>query len=133
MQDVPKIVLNRLQSPAAESHRDADLLTAFAERSLAGRERARVVEHLARCGDCREIVALALPATEAVAAGRSGSAVRTGWFSWPVLRWGVVAGGMVAARSGGNLAFKGRQAGERGSTPDSIHLEGPQQDRTGAR
>src|SRR5258708_37590460 len=117
MQDVPKIVLNRLQSPAAESHRDADLLTAFAERSLAGRERARVVEHLARCGDCREIVALALPATEAVAAGRSGSAVRTGWFSWPVLRWGVVAVGMVAVLSVGILQFRLRQRGKTVATP----------------
>src|SRR5260370_41557667 len=116
MQDVPKIVVNRLQSPTAESHPDADLLTAFAEHSLAGRERARVVEHLARCGDCREIVALALPATEAVAACRSGSAVRTCWVSLPVLRWGVVAGGMGPLLSGRKPAFKPRQPGESVST-----------------
>src|SRR5258708_6575832 len=122
MQDVPKIVVNRLQSPTAESHPDADLLTAFAEHSLAGRERARVVEHLARCGDCREIVAVALPATEAVAAGRSGSAVRTGWFSWPVLRWGVVAVGMVAVLSVGILQFRLRQRGKMVSTRVSTSL-----------
>src|SRR5260370_24348116 len=99
MQNVPKIVVKRLQSPTAEWHPDADLLTAFAEHSLAGRERAHVVEHLARCGECREIVALALPATEAAAAGRLGSVAGSGWFSWPVLRWGVVAAGMVAVLS----------------------------------
>ena len=57
MQDVPKIVVKRLQSPAVEPHPDADLLTAFAEKSLSGRERESVLQHLARCGDCREIVA----------------------------------------------------------------------------
>ncbi|MFZ1053229.1 MAG: zf-HC2 domain-containing protein, partial [Candidatus Sulfotelmatobacter sp.] len=68
MHSVPKFVIKRLQErPAtAESHPDADLLTAFAEQSLDGRERALVMEHLAACGDCRDVVALALPATERV-------------------------------------------------------------------
>ena len=35
MQNVPKSVVNRLQSQAPESHPDADLLTAFAEQSPA--------------------------------------------------------------------------------------------------
>ena len=122
MQNVPKIVVKRLQSPTAESHPDADRLTAFAEHSLAGHERAHVVEHLARCGDCREVVALALPATEAVAAGRSGSAARTGWFSWPVLRWGVVAAGMVAVVSVGILQFRLRQQEKMVSTRVSTSL-----------
>jgi len=41
MQDVPKIVRARLQRAgplAAESHPDSDLLTAFAEQALTGRE-----------------------------------------------------------------------------------------------
>jgi len=122
MQNVPKIVVKRLQSPTADSHPDADLLTAFAEHSLGGRERAHVVEHLARCGDCREIVALALPATEAVAASRSGNTARTGWFSWPVLRWGVVAVGMVAVLSVGILQFRLRQQEKMGSTRVSTSL-----------
>ncbi|HWY20252.1 MAG TPA: zf-HC2 domain-containing protein [Candidatus Acidoferrum sp.] len=112
MQDVPKIVVKRLQSTAAESHPDADLLTAFAERSLAGRERDRVVEHLALCGDCREIVALGLPATEAAAAVRWGRAPRGGWLSWPVLRWGVVAAGVVAVTSVGVLQLRQRHEGK---------------------
>ena len=81
MQDVPKIVRARLQreSPAAaDPHPDADLLTAFAEQSLTAREQEPMLEHLARCGECREVVALALPATEAVALTSSVSTARIG-------------------------------------------------------
>jgi len=108
MKDVPKIVRARLPRPTpatAERHPDADLLTAFAERSLAGRERDQVLEHLARCSDCREVVALALPASEAVALAGSHRAARTGWLSLPVLRWGVVAAGIVAVTWFGVLQY----------------------------
>ena len=110
MQNVPKIVRARLQrqKPAAEPHPDADLLTAFAENSLPARERDHVLEHLARCGDCREVVALALPATEAVALASSDSTARIGWFSWPILRWGVVAAGILAVTSVGILQYSRR-------------------------
>ncbi len=108
MQDVPKIVRARLQRPMPESHPDADLLTAFAEQALTGRERDGVVEHLARCGDCREVVALALPATEAAAVTRTVRPARTGWFSWPVLRWGVVAAGILTVTSVGVLQYRQR-------------------------
>src|SRR5271156_2716689 len=111
MQNVPKIVVKRLQSPAPESHPDADLLTAFAEKSLAGRERGDVLEHLARCRDCRDVVALGLPATEAAVLTRSESATR-GWFSWPALRWGFVAAGIVAVASVGVLQYKQRHQGK---------------------
>jgi hypothetical protein len=40
-------------------HPDANLLAAFAEHSLAGRERAEVCEHLTDCAECRELVVLA--------------------------------------------------------------------------
>src|ERR1022692_4637952 len=112
MQDVPKIVRARLQQqkPAAvELHPDADLLTAFAEHSLAARERDQVLEHLARCGDCREVVALALPPTEAVAPATSPSTARIGWVSWPVLRCGVVAAGIIAVTSVGILQYRQRR------------------------
>ena len=62
MQNVPKIVRERLKAaPPATEHPDANALTAFAERVLPERERALVFDHLARCGDCRDVVALALP------------------------------------------------------------------------
>src|SRR5271169_1927712 len=105
MQDVPKIVRERLKVVApAINHPDADVLTAFAERSLFGKERAVVLEHLARCGDCRDIVALALPAAEPVEA-----AIRptpSGWLTWPVLRWGFVAAGVIAVASFGLLQYQ---------------------------
>jgi len=110
MSNVPKIVLQRLQSTPVESHPDADLLTAFVERSLPASERAVVLDHISRCGDCREVVALALPAAEAVNVARATRRpVRTGWFSAPVLRWGVVVLGVLAIASVGVLEYQQRQ------------------------
>jgi hypothetical protein len=109
MQRIPKIAQARLQrqSPAtAGPHPDADLLTGFAEQSLAAQERGQVLEHLTRCGDCREVVALTLPATEAVALAKSVGTVRIGWLTWPALRWGVVAAGILAVASVGVLQYR---------------------------
>jgi hypothetical protein len=111
MQEVPKIVRARLQRAAptaSEVHPDADLLTAFVEQSLASQERDHVLEHLARCSECREVVVLALPATEAVALARPVRPARIGWLSWPALRWGVVAAGIVAVTSVGVLQYRQR-------------------------
>ena len=116
MENVPKIVQARLQRPTLETplrHPDADRLTAFAEQSLGESEREDVIEHLARCGDCREVVALALPTTEAVLVPGSSPAARGGWLSgnwlsWPALRWGVVAAGLVLVTSVGILQYKQR-------------------------
>src|SRR5271156_4111222 len=111
MQDVPKIVLKRLQETAAPgTHPDADLLTAFAEQSLAESERARVMDHLARCSDCREVLALAaLPAMELAAVAASPTPARSRWFAWPVLRWGVAAAGIIAIASIGIVQYRQRQ------------------------
>jgi photosystem II stability/assembly factor-like uncharacterized protein len=111
VQDVPKFVLKRLQKTAdVESHPDADLLTAFAEQSLLAPERARVMEHLARCADCREVIALAPPATQdtedVAAVTTSTSLTRSGWLRWPVLRWSVVIVGLVAITSVGILQYR---------------------------
>jgi hypothetical protein len=111
MQNVPKIVRQRLQAATpAINHPDADVLTAFAERSLPELERASVLEHLARCGDCRDIVALALPAMEPVETGvsRSPSRSPSGWLTWPALRWGFVAAGVIAVASFGVLQHQRR-------------------------
>jgi negative regulator of sigma E activity len=70
MTDIPKIVYNRLRVPQlkdaalAGSHPDIDLLTAFMEQAVTPPGRESVLGHLARCEECREIVALALPAAE---------------------------------------------------------------------
>jgi|CZKJ01.1.fsa_nt_gi hypothetical protein len=114
MQNVPQFALKRLKEmpPAAGSHPDADMLTAFAEQSLAGDERARVMEHLAACGDCRDVIALALPATEIVAMPASANAARIGWLSWPALRWGALAAGILAVTSVGVLHYSHRNQQE---------------------
>ncbi len=114
MQDVPKIVLKRLQKTAAAgTHPDADLLTAFAERSLGETERARVMEHVSRCSDCREVVALvALPLTEVAAVNVSVAPTRRSWFGWPVIQWGVAVAGIIAIVSVGILQYRQRQKGE---------------------
>jgi hypothetical protein len=108
MQSVPKIVVKRLQSRGADPHPDADLLTAFAEQSLAGPERDHVVEHLSRCGDCREAVSLALPPqVEAQPVAHS-----TGnWFRWTLprgsaLRWSAVAAGVFVIASIGMVQYR---------------------------
>jgi hypothetical protein len=69
MTDIPKIVYGRLRVPPkdgalAGSHPDLELLAAFTEQALAGPHRESVLGHLALCGQCREIVALAMPAAE---------------------------------------------------------------------
>jgi hypothetical protein len=104
MQNVPKIVRERLKAAIpATQHPDANALTAFAERLLPERERALVFDHLARCGDCRDIVALALPATEPVEVAAKLPA--RGWLT-PVLRWGLVAAGVVAIASLGIVQYQ---------------------------
>jgi hypothetical protein len=108
-QDVPNVVLKRLQRQApapADWHPDVDLLTAFTERSLTDRERDAVMQHLARCGDCREVVALALPAFEADTMLATIAASPRGWLSWPALRWGVVAAGLALVTSVGVLQYR---------------------------
>jgi hypothetical protein len=110
MPPLPKIARQRLRGPTSVSglHPDADLLTAFAEKSLQDPERAHVTEHLARCGDCREILALALPVIEdtTTAGVRPATVSRTGWF----LRWGVVAAGIALAASVGVVQLRQRHS-----------------------
>src|SRR5580700_3628887 len=114
MKTLPKFVQSRLQrvTPgAAESHPDADLLAAFAERSVSGRERDHVVEHLARCGDCREALALAFP----IEIESPIRAISTHWLSWPVLRaslprWGLVAAGVLVIASLGTVQYRRQHA-----------------------
>ena len=107
MQNVPKIVRERLKAATPPAHHpDANVLTAFAEQSLGEYERGLVLEHLARCGDCRDIVELALPATEP--AGHAIKVPASGWLTWPALRWGLVAAGVVAIAALGVVQYQRR-------------------------
>ena len=107
MSNVPKIVYDRLRAGAPEgAHPDPDLLTAFAEQALLAAEREGVLEHLARCGDCRAVVSLAIPASESAAlpqvtaepqVASALSPQKRNWFAWPALRWAALAAGVVVA------------------------------------
>jgi hypothetical protein len=103
MAEIPKIVSQRLAMAKLGDHPEPNLLCAFAERSLGQRERVQILEHLAQCTNCREIVSLAAVQPE-IAVAVSAVPVSTGWLSWPVLRWGalvacvVVVGAVVTLR-----------------------------------
>jgi hypothetical protein len=118
MTEVPKIVYDRLRAARPDralperAHPDADLLTAFAEQTLSATERDGVFEHLALCGDCREVIALALPAADIAAtpiasdaaAGRTTripARAERSWpkFGWPSLRWAALAAGVAVVAS----------------------------------
>jgi hypothetical protein len=133
MTEVPKIVYDRLRAtqknrvlrdaalPDSE-HPDADLLTAFAERTLSADERDATLEHLALCKDCREVLALTLPVTEIANAPAAETEAdraapvpaktertwltlsnwpKSNWpkLAWPNLRWAALAAGVVVVAS----------------------------------
>ena len=126
MQDVPKIVRERLgaakpmASRVTPDHPDADSLTAFAEQTLPERERTVVLEHLAGCAECRDIVALALPATEPVETVTRMPA--RGWLTWPALRWGLVAAGVVAIVSVGIVRYGQRPEKMASNAPARVDV-----------
>jgi hypothetical protein len=107
MSQLPKFVRERLRvAGTTGSHPDPDVLTAFSERALPPSERAVVMEHLARCGDCRDVVALALPATET--AEMPGRIEHRQWFRGPVLRWGAALAGVLVIASVGIQQYRER-------------------------
>ncbi|HVM94095.1 MAG TPA: zf-HC2 domain-containing protein [Terriglobales bacterium] len=113
MPEVPKIVHHRLRAEATDlPHPEADLLAAFAEQALTPAERESVLQHLALCADCRDVVALGLPAMEVAARSvedheqeKETVAVAAGYkireprarFSWANLRWATLAAGIAVA------------------------------------
>ena len=124
MPELPQIVRERLKaSPSTGIHPDANVLTAFGERLLPESERVLVLDHLSRCGDCRDIIALALPASEA-ADGATARTVQRRWFGWPSLRWGLVAAGVVAAVSVGIQQFRVHQRAN--VTVAQVMIPGPE-------
>lgn len=94
MAEIPKIVSQRLQAMAElRDHPDANLLTAFVERSLKSAERVRVLGHLAACSSCREVVSFsAMPETSTVV---SLAPSASSWLFWPALRWGAAVACVV--------------------------------------
>jgi hypothetical protein len=81
----------------AVDHPDADTLTAYSERVLGSGERTQVLRHLAICGECREIVLLALPEAEAAAKAPVALPVARGWRALFTPRLGLAASALAAA------------------------------------
>ena len=117
MAEVPKIVQERLReaSTGAARQPEADVLTAFAERSLRGVERDKVLEHLSRCGLCREVVSLALPASEM--AEVSVRSRRAAWLTWPRMRWGLAAAGFVVVAALAIVLYRRQESIAADQTP----------------
>ncbi len=95
MTELPRIVRDRLREQASgrvELHPDADLLTAFCERTLTENERLQVMAHLALCADCRHAVALAVPpeTMEAAHLHAEHKSHGYGWAHWFALAASVV-------------------------------------------
>jgi len=122
MQNVPKIVQERLRvaSPPEVHHPDPDVLTAFSERTLPKLERANVLDHLSRCSECREIVALALPASEILEPVHRKS--YGAWLAWPTFRWAFISAALAAFAVLGVLGYQKHSHATLAYQPPSIPM-----------
>jgi photosynthesis system II assembly factor YCF48-like protein/putative zinc finger protein len=124
MPDIPKIARHRLQAMATPgSHPDADMLTAFLEKALPERERQPILEHLARCADCREVMSFSAPPAEAATLAPS----RTPWLTWPTLRWAAAAACVVVVGAAVTLHYRdqGRMASSEQGKIETFSEEKP--------
>lgn len=130
MNELPKIVLQRLQAQKPAAHPEPGLLNGFAEDALAAIEKKKVLEHLSRCDDCREVVFLAKPELQAQKAGKERPAA---WMRWPTLRWIAAAACVVVVAAAVSLRQERRDnvsPFSPGSVSDRSSLAAPQsQDR----
>jgi Photosynthesis system II assembly factor YCF48 len=118
MDQLPKIVQRHLQGNLkADVHPDPDLLAAFSEKSLRDRERSQVLQHLADCADCREILSLAMPSIEDAPFPRPET---SSWLSWPVLRWGALVACVVVVSAAVTLRYGGRRSAERSPVEQAV-------------
>ncbi len=105
--------LYRAQKPIIE-HPPIDLLSAFSEKALSGSDHAYVLQHLAQCGDCREIIFLAAPQVISPAEQESNRQSAAPWVSWPTLRWGTLAACVVIV-----VAAVGLRPSHRATYPEA--------------
>lgn len=115
--ELPNSIRSALaQKGPVATHPSADVLTAFAERTLSAGENERVADHLARCLECREVLFLADSADEQCAAEAEAAAKvalrpRPKWM--PRLAW--IASGVAAVAIVGGIAVQQYLAHERSS------------------
>jgi hypothetical protein len=105
MPKIPHSVIARLLAGSPDSpgsvgaqHPDANLLSAFSENSLQKRERAQLMEHLAQCPQCRDVLALQVAAAtqmgEEASPAKSPQRQRE-WLARTELRWAAVAASLA--------------------------------------
>ena len=96
MQEISNSLRQRLGArPQPQTHPDPDTLSAYVEQVLSPAERVRIVEHLADCRDCREVVALSLPQLEPQQPVLQ-TAPRSRWWA-PASRWATLAATIAVA------------------------------------
>ena len=122
MTELPKIVVQCLQTATPAVHPDPDVITAFVEKSLRNREREEVVAHLAQCQVCRELVALSFP--EPDMASPVARPVRRSWLAWPVLRWSALATCVVVVGAAVGLRYQLRRDSLTASINDRSEYPG---------
>lgn len=123
MTQIPESARRRMQTWSAEDHPDADLLTGFAEQSLAATERERVMAHLAACATCRDIVSMALPE---IAEPEVVAPKPHGWFQWPALRWAALAATVIVVGAAvSTLVPRRRQSSEEVSVKTGTTQNAP--------
>ena len=102
--------LSREETP--DAHPFDDVLTAFAENTLLERERLAVVEHLSRCGSCREVVSLTTAAAPEALAATKPLVLLSRPRSRAWLPWAVAAAGLVVVGSSLLLYQRGAHLGD---------------------
>lgn len=119
MEQVPKIVTQRLNAAKAGAHPDPNLLTALVEQSLTEPERVQVLAHMAQCADCRDIVAVSLPEFEMAPAAAAAPA-KSRWLSWRVLRWSAAAVCVVVVGAAVSLHKQASMVQEAPRSPSAV-------------
>lgn len=92
-----KLIAARLRAGAFRQpsvHPNADLLSAFTEGCLDEAERAKVLDHLAECTVCRDVVYLSRPEEETTVVQPVKVRSRAHWLAWGGLRWAALAASM---------------------------------------
>lgn len=101
--------LSREEMP--DAHPFDDVLTAFAENTLPERERLEVMQHLSRCGSCREVLSLTTAAAPEALAPVKPLVLLPRPRSRAWLPWAVAAAGLVVVSSALLLYQHGAQLG----------------------
>jgi hypothetical protein len=147
---VQKLIARRLMMLAEGGHPGPDLLAAFAERGVSASERDILLQHLAACSGCREILYAAAPEFSNAQTAYSAAPRRPRLaFRWATLAASVIIVGSVIATNRGRftrhspptiaeIAPAGNSANETApraisSTPPSERLAGSSQMRNPAK